>query len=95
MQSRIVKLIALLSICNQIFWSYANAQEPSKLEPREFCNHNYGVVSETGLDDVFICCYTKKQKCVVSNIKQGYSQIILLQYKRGQLDLAKSKNGNQ
>jgi len=41
--------------------------------PRQFCRSRGGVVNETDQADIYLCCYVKKQKCIVTDTRQTIS----------------------
>ena len=46
--------------------------------PRSFCQNTKGAVTETGIRHIYICCYSKKQKCIINDEHKGYSWLIQL-----------------
>jgi hypothetical protein len=45
----------------------------SNYSPRQYCNATGGRVSETSQQHIYLCCYMKKNKCIVANIKDTVS----------------------
>ena len=41
--------------------------------PRQYCHTSGGEVRETANSDIYLCCYEKKAKCVVSDTRQTIS----------------------
>jgi len=54
------------------------SRQNEDISPREYCDMTGGKVTETGYAGVYICCYTAKPKCILSNVMKGHSRLILL-----------------
>lgn len=79
-----LKIIALICLLNPYAISISNADDlrldSIKLSPRDFCHNTNGTVTETGVQHIYICCYSSKQKCIINNEKRGYSRLIILRH---------------
>lgn len=60
------------------------AQDYGDLSPRAFCRATGGIVSETAQQNIYLCCYEERKKCVLSDTDQEVSWHISLQVKEGQ-----------
>ena len=49
-----------------------------KFSSRDFCHNTNGRITETGVQHIYICCYSSKKKCILNNDKKGYSRLIIL-----------------
>ena len=79
-----LKLIILITLINPYVISISHAEslrlDSIKLSPRDFCLNTNGTVTETGVQHIYICCYSGKQKCIINNEKRGYSRLIILRH---------------
>ncbi len=77
-----VNLIVLMCFFNPYVISYSFAQdltpENINLAPRTFCLNTNGTVTETGIRHIYICCYSNKKKCLISDEKKSYSRLIAI-----------------
>ena len=48
----------------------------SSLAARTFCEQRGGTVTETGDQDVYVCCYKQQRKCLVSNTRLSQSVMV-------------------
>jgi len=76
MTRRLLQIIFIASLAPFVLATAFSQHED--ISPREYCDKTGGEVTETGYQKVYICCYTAKKKCVLSNIVNGYSRLILL-----------------
>ncbi|MBI5462936.1 MAG: hypothetical protein HY941_12195 [Gammaproteobacteria bacterium] len=83
---RIVSLATLLLLAGFAHAASNAAQtettgESPWLPARVFCEQRGGTITETGNEDVYICCYKQKQKCLVSNTRSKQSFLVDLPWK--------------
>jgi len=82
MKMHYLKLIILISLFNPYVIPISHSENLRlaniKLSPRDFCLNTNGTVTETGVQHIYICCYSSKQKCLINNEKKGYSHLIQL-----------------
>lgn len=48
-------------------------QSADAFSPRQYCRSSGGQVTETANQDVYLCCYKNKHKCIVSDTSQAVS----------------------
>ena len=78
---RIVLLMGLALLAGLAHATPASARTEtsnvdSSVSARAFCEQRGGTVAETGDRDVYVCCYTQKQKCLVSNTRLNQSVLV-------------------
>jgi len=80
MKNLFLKIIILFMLLNPYTFLAGYSQdlsiEKQQFSARSFCKNKNGSVTETGISHTFICCYQKKQKCIIINEKKGYSRLI-------------------
>lgn len=74
MKSALSKLVIVMGLSYAVFIADGLAQERDQPSPRAFCQATGGSISETGNQDVFVCCYESGQKCVLNNVQRRYSR---------------------
>ncbi|MDY6978421.1 MAG: hypothetical protein SV201_00955 [Pseudomonadota bacterium] len=71
-------LFALVTSLGALVPATGFSQQREDITPRGYCDQTGGRITETGYQQVYICCYPRKRKCIVSNVIGGYSRLILL-----------------
>ncbi len=61
------------------FSASSQAQDYADLSPRAFCRATGGIVTETVQANMYLCCYEKLKKCVLSDTDQEVSWHISIQ----------------
>lgn len=71
-------LLANLACARPVSLQSETLRADASCAPRDFCRQRGGTITETGDSNVYVCCYQRTQKCVVSNTRANSSVRVVL-----------------